>query len=105
MELGATQTLMLSAFFAAGLSTMGVLMGRNRVPEEIEQAFIPMTLFSVSAMAFAHGSNDVANSLGPMTLVLELPDRGSVPGPVFNIPLWLFLISGTGIAVDRKSVV
>ena len=50
-------------------------------------------------MAFAHGSNDVANSVGPVTLVLDVLRRGEIPLQTSGTPLWVFLLGGTGMAL------
>jgi PiT family inorganic phosphate transporter len=40
--------------------------------DEVEHVFYPMILFTVCAMAFAHGANDVANAVGPMAIALDV---------------------------------
>ena len=35
----------------------------------VEKVFTPMMVFTAAAMAFAHGSNDVANGIGPIAAV------------------------------------
>jgi PiT family inorganic phosphate transporter len=95
---------LLSLFFAAGLALIGVLMSRTQAPENIEQAFAPTTVFAVCAMAFAHGSNDVANSVGPVVLVLDLLLRDSFSAMELGIPLWVFLLGGIGMALGMASL-
>ena len=36
----------------------------------VEKVFTPMMVFTACAMAFAHGSNDVANGIGPLAAVV-----------------------------------
>jgi phosphate/sulfate permease len=55
----------------------------------VEKIFAYLQIVSACCVAFAHGSNDVANAVGPVAAVLEMirhPDvlHGSTP-----IPLWL----------------
>ena len=38
----------------------------------VEKAFVPMMIFTACAMAFAHGSNDVANGIGPLAAVVSI---------------------------------
>ncbi len=99
VELDDIQILLLSAFFGTGMAFIGILVTRNRLTEDVERAFAPMTVFSVCFMAFAHGSNDVSNSIGPVALVLDLIHRGTTPAPVFGVPFWIFLLGGMGIAL------
>ena len=56
-------------------------------------------LFTASGMAFAHGSNDVANGVGPMAAVVGLIESGGEITQKSNIPLWILLLGGFGIVV------
>ena len=42
----------------------------------VEKVFAPMMLFTACAMAFAHGSNDVANGIGPLAAVYSIISSG-----------------------------
>ncbi|MEE4165745.1 MAG: anion permease, partial [Desulfocapsaceae bacterium] len=42
----------------------------------VEKVFAPMMLFTACAMAFAHGSNDVANGIGPLAAVFSIVSSG-----------------------------
>jgi PiT family inorganic phosphate transporter len=42
----------------------------------VEKLFIPLMVFTGAAMAFAHGSNDVANGIGPMAAVVQIIETG-----------------------------
>ena len=42
----------------------------------VEKAFVPMMIFTACAMAFAHGSNDVANGIGPLAAVISIVQSG-----------------------------
>ncbi|MEN8132428.1 MAG: inorganic phosphate transporter [Pseudomonadota bacterium] len=99
LDLDDTKILLLSAFIGAGMAFIGIMVTRNRSAENVERAFAPMTVFTVCAMAFAHGSNDVANSVGPIMLILDLLHRGAISAPAFGVPVWIFLLGGTGIAL------
>ena len=50
------------------------------------------------AMAFAHGSNDVANAIGPLAAVISVASTGVVGGQA-SIPFWVLLIGGVGIVI------
>lgn len=50
------------------------------------------------SMAFAHGSNDVANAIGPLAAVISVASTGVVGGES-AIPPWVLLIGGTGIVI------
>ncbi|MCB1828746.1 MAG: inorganic phosphate transporter, partial [Gammaproteobacteria bacterium] len=38
----------------------------------VEKVFTPLMIFTACAMAFAHGSNDVANGIGPMAAIVSI---------------------------------
>jgi PiT family inorganic phosphate transporter len=61
--------------------------------------FIPLMVFTGAAMAFAHGSNDVANGIGPMAVrSCRSSRRKSVSSKSAVTPFMLF-IGGIGIVV------
>ena len=41
----------------------------------VEKVFAPMMIFTACAMAFAHGSNDVANGIGPLAAVISIVEQ------------------------------
>ena len=50
------------------------------------------------SMAFAHGSNDVANAIGPVAAVVSVASTGSVNQEAI-VPIWILVLGGTGIVV------
>src|SRR5690606_19547264 len=56
-------------------------------------------------VAFAHGANDVANAVGPVSMVVTLYRGGftSVVGAV-AVPTWVLVIGGTGIVVGLATL-
>jgi PiT family inorganic phosphate transporter len=64
----------------------------------VEKLFIPLMVFTGAAMAFAHGSNDVANGIGPMAAVIQLIETKAVSAKSAVTPFMLF-IGGIGIVV------
>ena len=64
---------------------------------QIEKIFGIMMIFSASAMAFAHGSNDVANGIGPMAAIVSIVESGGEMAQKSNLPLWILLAGGSGI--------
>jgi len=61
-----------------------------------EHAFSYLQVFSACFAAFAHGANDVANSVGPMAAVYAIWDTGVVEKKV-DMPLWILGMGGVGI--------
>lgn len=58
-----------------------------------------MMIFSACAMAFAHGSNDVANGVGPIAAVVGIVQSGGEVMLTSPTPIWILLVGGTGIVI------
>ncbi len=65
----------------------------------VEKVFVPMMLFTACGMAFAHGSNDVANGVGPLAAVYGLVQSGGEVAQRSELPIWILLLGGFGIVV------
>jgi len=70
----------------------------------VEKVFTPMMLFTACAMAFAHGSNDVANGIGPLAAVVSIVQSGGEVAQKAALPLWVLLLGGTGIVVGLATM-
>jgi PiT family inorganic phosphate transporter len=65
----------------------------------VEKVFAPMMLFTACAMAFAHGSNDVANGIGPLAAVVSIVSSGGEVMQKSELPIWILLLGGFGIVL------
>jgi len=65
----------------------------------VEKVFSPMMLFTACSMAFAHGSNDVANGIGPLAAVVSIVGSGGEVLQKTPLPIWILLIGGAGIVL------
>jgi PiT family inorganic phosphate transporter len=63
----------------------------------VEKVFAPMQVFTACAMAFAHGSNDVANGVGPLAAVVSIVQSGGELAQNSPLPLWILTLGGVGI--------
>jgi len=70
----------------------------------VEKAFTPLMIFTACAMAFAHGSNDVANGIGPMAAVLSVVQSGGDIGQKAGLPVWILLVGGGGIVLGLATM-
>jgi PiT family inorganic phosphate transporter len=70
----------------------------------VEKVFTPMMIFTACAMAFAHGSNDVANGIGPMAAVVSVIESGGQVGQKAALPLWILVLGGAGIVVGLATM-
>lgn len=64
----------------------------------VERVFGVLMVVTACSMAFAHGSNDVANAIGPLAAVISVSQTGVVGGQS-SIPFWVLLIGGVGIVI------
>jgi len=106
LDLSTPESFMIAA--AAGFAVMGIgifLISKIKLDPEadrdfhyasVERVFAVLMVFTASAMAFAHGSNDVANAVGPLAAVISTASTGEVlqKSP---LPAWVLLLGGAGI--------
>jgi len=71
---------------------------------QIERIFGVMMLFTACAMAFAHGSNDVANGIGPMAAVVSIVQSGGELAQNSALPLWILIVGGCGIILGLATL-
>ena len=65
----------------------------------VERIFSILMIFTACAMAFAHGSNDVANAIGPLAAVVSIVNSGGVLETKSAMPSWILLLGGVGIVI------
>lgn len=89
------------------------LIGKVKVDEtadrdfhfaSVEKVFTPMMIFTACAMAFAHGSNDVANGIGPLAAVVSIVQSGGEVAQKAELPLWILALGGFGIVVGLATM-
>ncbi len=64
----------------------------------VEKVFAVLMVFTACSMAFAHGSNDVANAIGPLAAIYSVVQSGTVNATAV-MPNWILLLGGIGIVV------
>ncbi len=65
----------------------------------MERVFGVLMIITAAAMAFAHGSNDVANAIGPLAAIYGVIESGGLIGAKSSLPVWILLIGGGGIVI------
>ncbi|MCG7916648.1 MAG: inorganic phosphate transporter [Candidatus Thiodiazotropha taylori] len=70
----------------------------------VEKVFTPLMIFTACAMAFAHGSNDVANGIGPLAAVVSIVESGGEVAQKASLPLWILFLGGAGIVVGLATM-
>ena len=101
-------------FLAAGVGVLVMLLGiallsRIKVDVEadkdfhyasVEKVFAVLMIFTACSMAFAHGSNDVANAVGPLAAVVGvIQSGGEMVGAKAALPAWVLLLGAIGIVI------
>jgi len=114
LELTGLQSMIVATVFGVVIALIGKWMiNRVKVDEKadrnfhfasVERVFTPMMIFTACAMAFAHGSNDVANGIGPMAAVISVIDSGGQVQQKATLPLWILLLGGTGIVIGLATM-
>jgi PiT family inorganic phosphate transporter len=64
----------------------------------VERVFGLLMIVTACSMAFAHGSNDVANAIGPVAAIVSVASDGVV-GTESAVSLWILLLGGAGIVL------
>jgi inorganic phosphate transporter, PiT family len=63
----------------------------------VEKVFAVLMMITACAMAFAHGSNDVANAVGPVAAVISVVETGGMVAQRSPMPVWVLFLGGVGI--------
>ena len=103
------ESLALSFIFAIVISLIGAWLLRTIDNQEkerngtifngIERIFAVLMVFTACAMAFAHGSNDVANAIGPLAAIVSVIQSGGEVAAKSIVPTWVLLLGASGIVV------
>ena len=63
----------------------------------VERVFGVLMIFTACSMAFAHGSNDVANAIGPLAAINSVIANNGIFEAESALPMWILLLGGFGI--------
>jgi len=109
LDLSTQQGLLLSVGIGVLVMLIGVaLLSRIKVDVEadkafhfssVEKVFAVLMIFTACSMAFAHGSNDVANAVGPLAAIVGVIQGGGEIGARSAVPGWVLLLGATGIVI------
>jgi PiT family inorganic phosphate transporter len=81
----------------------------GKTVDRTERILARFQVLSACCVAFAHGSNDVGNAVAPLAAIAHIQATGLVPLEGFQLPLWVFVLGGSGIvaglAVWGKQVI
>jgi len=63
----------------------------------MEKIFGVLMIFTAMAIAFAHGSNDVANAIGPVAAIVGIVQSAGEIASKSATPIWILILGGGGI--------
>jgi PiT family inorganic phosphate transporter len=86
----------IGAFFIGRVST-GKSDPEHRF-DQVERIFVVLQILTACAIAFAHGSNDVANSIGPLAAISSAVSGNELASKAPVAP-WMLAICGIGIVL------
>jgi PiT family inorganic phosphate transporter len=108
IEFSFLEAVVIAAGIGALLAALGIYM-LSRIKQDqsaekgnrfasVEKVFGVLMVFTACSMAFAHGSNDVANAVGPMAAVIGVIKSGAVEATA-PVESWVLLLGAFGIVV------
>ncbi len=111
-HVGLTISLRDSYFLAIGIAVVIALLGSvliSRIQPDpkaeksqhfytVERVFGVLMVITACGMAFAHGSNDVANAIGPLAAVVSIAQTAEF-GAKSALPIWVLALGGAGIVI------
>ena len=65
---------------------------------QVERIFTVLQIFTACLVAFAHGSNDVANAIGPLSAAYQAVTEHAIL-KTSNTPNWALFLGGAGIVI------
>ena len=95
----------LIAFSIALVTSFALRMRRASIASkgDIESAFGVLMVVTACAMAFAHGSNDVANAIGPLAAIFSAVNSNDLSSTSAINPL-ILLLGGVGIVLGLATL-
>ncbi|MEO1933347.1 MAG: inorganic phosphate transporter [Myxococcales bacterium] len=85
-------------FLLRRASKRALAAGDENSFKRVERIFVILQIMTACAVAFAHGSNDVANSIGPLAAVHSIVTTGAA-GKTAAVEPWMLALGGFGIIV------
>lgn len=112
LNLSNLEGLGLSLIISIGCTIAGIFFIRQindfthggRFNHPVERIFTLLMVFTACAMAFAHGSNDVANAVGPLSAIFSTLMHNGKITPLSHTSSWILLVGALGIALGLMTM-
>jgi PiT family inorganic phosphate transporter len=108
LDISIRDSYLLATGFAIGIALIGrIVIRRIELDPDaekdqhfitVERVFGILMIVTACGMAFAHGSNDVANAIGPLAAVISTAQNGMIMAQS-AVPLWVLMLGGAGIVI------
>jgi phosphate/sulfate permease len=66
--------------------------------QQVEKIFVVLQVLTACLVAFAHGANDVANAIGPLSAAYQAVSEGAIQVKSVT-PVWALFLGGAGIVI------
>jgi PiT family inorganic phosphate transporter len=70
---------------------------------DVERVFAVLVIMTASSVAFAHGSNDVANAIGPLAAIINV-EQGLDLASKAPVAPWMLVVGGIGIVIGLATL-
>lgn len=90
-----------SFLWQIGLSVLFFIFSKlalRKYNHSVEHIFSKMQIMTSCYMQFSHGSNDAANAIAPLALILTVINGGLITSQL-SIPIWVLMLGGLGIGI------
>lgn len=109
IHLNLKQDLAVTLATSISITVIGMIIIK-RIPEmpkirrrerfiQVEKYFAVLMALTACAMVFAHGSNDVALAVGPLTIIHSLVTQAHQPLSAVNYPAWIIFLGCMGVVI------
>lgn len=65
----------------------------------VNRLFTVPLMFAAALLSFAHGSNDVANAIGPLAAIYDVLGSGGAAEARAAVPMWILVLGALGLSV------
>ena len=109
LDINGQQAVLYALLIGTAVTAIGIVAIRRLKPvaqealrehhfANVERTFAVLMIVTACAMAFAHGSNDVANAIGPVAAIVSTLNTGEI-GQASPVSVWVLFLGAVGIVI------